>query len=63
MATVTAIATALGEGFRLFVTLFSARNTPAMQENTKDQTIQNIRDSVNGHLAAGNLAAVQQDAS
>jgi len=63
MATITAIGTALTEGCKLFLTLFGARNTPSMQAAKKAQTIQNIRDSVNQHIAAGNLAAVQSDGS
>jgi hypothetical protein len=63
MAIVTAALTAIGEGFKLFLTLFAARNTAAMQANAKAQTIANIRASVNQHIAAGNLPAVQSDGS
>lgn len=61
MGIVTAALTAAGEGIKLFLTLFGARNTPAMQANAQAATIQKIRDSVNQHIAAGDLTDVRTD--
>lgn len=63
MGIVSAIATALGEGLKLAVSIFTARNSPAMQANAKAATIAKIRASVNQHITAGDLNAVQTDGS
>ncbi len=55
--------TAIGEGLKLAVSIFVARNTPAMQAAAKAATIARIRASVNKHLADNDLAAVQKDSS
>ncbi len=60
---ITAIGTAITEGAKLALAIFSARNNPAMQANAKAATIQKIRDSVNQHIAAGDIAAVRTDGS
>lgn len=61
MNTVAAVLSAIAEGCKLAFTLFTARNAPAMQANAKAATIQKIHDSVNAHIAAGDLNAVRTD--
>ena len=63
MGTITAIGTALAEGCKLFVTLFAARNTPAMQANAQAATLAKIRASVDQHIASGNIQQVAADGS
>jgi|HubBroStandDraft_3_1064219.scaffolds.fasta_scaffold10500_4 hypothetical protein len=63
MVLVSAILTGLGEGLRLALALFQARNSPAMQANAKAATIAKIRASVDQHIAEGDLRAVQSDGS
>jgi hypothetical protein len=55
--------TALGAGLKLALSIFTARNSPAMQANAQAQTIANIHASAAQHLASGNLAAAQADVS
>ncbi len=61
MATVTAIASAIGNGCKLAWTLFQARNSPAMQDNARAATLQKIHASVDQHIASQNTLAVQAD--
>ena len=63
MGLVSGIFTAVGEGLKLAVAIFGARNTPAMQEAKQADTIAKIRASVDQHLKSGDLAAVQSDGS
>lgn len=63
MTTIAAIFTALAEGAKLTWTIFTARNSPAMQANAKAKTIQRIRDSVDEHIAAGDIEQVRKDGS
>lgn len=59
----TAGLTAIGESARLAFAIFTARNSPAMQDNAKAATIAKIRASVNQHINANDLSAVQSDGS
>lgn len=57
----SAILTGLAEGIRLALSIFKARNSPAMQAAARAATIQKIRDSVNQHIASGDVNAVRTD--
>ena len=61
MGAIEAILTAVGEGLKLAAAIFTARNSPAMQANAKAATIQKIRDSVNQHIASGDVTQVAED--
>lgn len=63
MGTIEAIGTALTEGLKLAVAIFTSRNSPAMQANDKAATIAKIRASVNQHISSGNLDQVREDGS
>lgn len=63
MATVAAFFTAVGQGVRLAVAVFGARNSPALQANKKAETFQKIKDSVEKHIADGDDAAIERDIS
>lgn len=61
--TIDAVFTAAGAAMKVFLAIFGARNSPAMQANKQADTIQKIHDSVQEHIQDGDLAAVQTDAS
>ena len=61
MGTIEAVFTAAAEGAKLFMSIFGARNSPSMQDNAKAATLQKIRDSVNQHIASGDIQEVASD--
>lgn len=63
MTDLGAIFTAIGESCKLFLTLFAARNTPAMQAAARAATMAKIRASVTQHIATGDLNSVRTDGS
>lgn len=61
MGTVTAVFSAAANGFKVFLALFGARNSPAMQDNARAATMAKVHASVQEHVAAGDTAAVEED--
>lgn len=61
METITAALEAAANGCKLALTLFLARNTPAMQGNAAAATTAKIHDLAAQHIASQNTAAVQTD--
>lgn len=61
MGFVTAALGALGSGLKVAYAIFTARNSPAMQDNARAATLAKIHASVQDHVAAGDTASVEQD--
>lgn len=61
MGFVTAAFSAIGNGCKVAYAIFTARNSPAMQDNARAATLAKIHASVQDHVAAGDTAAVESD--